>query len=180
MKVSMSEKAGLGILITVWLGWGVNAIGDLLVSPKPIKTAVFPAGGEAKAAPAAEGSAAPATDAAGALTMLASADAAAGEKAFKKCKACHSTANGAKHKIGPNLWDIVGRAKASAAGYKFSGALADLGGDWNYQDLDGFLANPKGFANGTKMSFSGIKKADVRAALIVYLRSLSDQPKPLP
>jgi len=181
MKVSMLEKAGFGVLITIWLIWGANAIGNLLVDPKPLKTAVFPVGGEAKPAPkAAEGAPAPAKDAAGAMAMLASADAAAGENAFNKCKACHSTANGGKNKVGPNLWDIVGRAKASTSGYKYSDALTGLGGKWSYQDLDGFLADPKGFAKGTKMSFSGLKKPEARAAVIIYLRSLSDQPKPLP
>ncbi|NQU59577.1 MAG: cytochrome c family protein [Rhodospirillales bacterium] len=116
----------------------------------------------------------------GVLAMLASADIAKGKKAFGKCKSCHTTKKGDKNRVGPNLWDIVGRAKAGASGFRFSGALKGLGGNWTYQDLDGFLAAPKSFAKGTKMSFSGVKKDDDRAALIVYLRSLSDQPKPLP
>ncbi len=111
--------------------------------------------------------------------MLASADAGAGAKVFKKCKACHTADKGGKNKVGPNLWDIVGKAKA-AAGFKFSGALKGLGGTWTYKDLDGFLADPKGFAKGTKMGFAGVKKPKARAHLIAYLRSLSDQPKPLP
>ncbi len=184
MKFSMFEKAVGVVFLTVWLVWGVNAIGNLLVMPGPLDAAVFPAAGQAapetaKAAPE-TAKAAPPQDAAGTLAMLASADAAAGQKTFKKCKACHSTEKGAKNKVGPNLWNIVGEAKASAAGYKYSSALKGLGGAWSYQDLDGFLAAPKAFAKGTKMSFSGLKKARARAAVIVYLRSLSDQPKPLP
>ena len=182
MNFSMFEKLAGSVLVCAWLIWGVNAIGDLVVSSGPLKAAVFPA-----AAPEAARAAAPETTktaapeaAAGALAMLASADIAAGEKTFKKCKACHSTKKGGKNKIGPNLWNIVGKGKASAPGYKYSSALAGLGGAWGYQELDGFLANPKGFAKGTKMSFSGLKKAKARAAVIVYLRSLSDQPKPLP
>ena len=182
MNFSMFEKLAGSVLVCAWLIWGVNAIGDLVVSSGPLEAAVFPA-----AAPEAARAAAPETTktaapeaAAGALAMLASADIAAGEKTFKKCKACHSTKKGGKNKIGPNLWNIVGQGKASAPGYKYSSALSGLGGEWGYQELDGFLANPRGFAKGTKMSFSGLKKAKARAAVIVYLRSLSDQPKPLP
>jgi cytochrome c len=178
----MFEKLAGSVLVSAWLIWGVNAIGDLVVSTGPLEAAVFPA-----AAPETARAAAPETTktaapeaAAGALAMLASADIAAGEKTFKKCKACHSTKKGGKNKIGPNLWNIVGQGKASAPGYKYSSALSGLGGEWGYQELDGFLANPRGFAKGTKMSFSGLRKAKARAAVIVYLRSLSDQPKPLP
>lgn len=184
MHLSMFEKTVFCVLATGWVVWSINAAGDHLVNSKPLKTAIFPAAAEATGAAKKAGAEAdaPKSDgaAAGALAMLASADADAGEKTFKKCKACHTTEKGGKNKVGPNLWDIVGRAKASAPGYKFSGALAGLGGKWSYQDLDGFMANPKDFAKGTKMSFAGVKKAEARAALLVYLRSLSDQPKPLP
>ncbi len=112
--------------------------------------------------------------------LLASADAGDGKKVFRKCKACHTADKGGRHRVGPNLWDVVGRAKAGAGGYRFSGALAGLGGTWTFEDLDAFLARPKAFAPGTKMTFRGVKKAADRAALIAYLRSLSDSPKPLP
>ena len=190
MNFSMFEKLAGSVLVCAWLIWGVNAIGDLVVSSGPLKAAVFPAAAPEAARAAAPETAKAATPetakaaapqaAACALAMLASADIAAGEKTFKKCKACHSTKKGGKNKIGPNLWNIVGQGKASAPGYKYSSALSGLGGEWGYQELDGFLANPRGFAKGTKMSFSGLRKAKARAAVIVYLRSLSDQPKPLP
>ena len=179
MHLSMFEKIVFCGLATGWIIWGISAAGDFLVKPKPLKTAVFPAAAETAKKAGAETDAPKSGDTAGALTMLASADTAAGQKAFKKCKACHTTEKGGKNKVGPNLWDIVGRAKAGTSGYKFSSALADLGGNWGYQELDEFMANPKGFAKGTKMSFAGVKKAETRAALLVYLRSLSDQPKPL-
>lgn len=177
MRLSIFEKFLFCLVGTFWFVWGINWIGDIVVQAGPLKTAVFKPADKAPAKAAAE---AAAEVPAGALAMLASADAAAGKKVFKKCKACHSTEKGAKHKVGPNLWDTVGRAKASAPGYQFSGAIEGLGGAWTYRDLDAFLADPKGFARGTKMGFRGIKKAKDRAAILVYLRSLSDQPKPLP
>ncbi len=75
---------------------------------------------------------------------------------------------------------MVGRAKAGVPGFKYSGALKGLGGEWTYKVLDAFLAKPKEFAKGTKMSFAGLKRPKRRAAVIIYLRSLSDSPKPLP
>ena len=114
------------------------------------------------------------------VAMIAKADVKAGQKVFKKCKACHSTAKGGPHKVGPNLWNIVGRAKASAPGFKYSSAMAAKGGKWTYQDLAAFLARPKAFVKGTKMSFSGLKKAADLANIIAYMRSLSDSPAPLP
>ena len=137
-------------------------------------------------APAAKAPSAPAAATGGpsgeetVLALLASADAGDGKKIFKKCKACHTVDKGGARKVGPNLWDVVGRAKAGAQGYKFSGALAGLGGTWTFEDLDAFLAKPKAFAPGTKMKFNGVRKAADRAAVIEYLRSLSDSPKPLP
>jgi cytochrome c len=104
----------------------------------------------------------------------------AGAKVSKKCAACHSFDKDGKNKVGPNLWDIVGKAIAGGEGYKYSGALAELGGEWTYDSLDAFLTKPKDFAAGTKMSFAGLKKAEDRANLIAFLRSRSDDPKPLP
>lgn len=116
----------------------------------------------------------------GIAALLAAADAEAGAKLSKKCAACHSFDKGGKNKVGPNLWDIVGKAIAGGEGYKYSGALAGLGGDWSYDNLDAFLTKPKDFAAGTKMSFAGLKKAEDRANLIAFLRGRSNDPKPLP
>ncbi len=179
MHFEWYHKLSLGILAALWLAYASNYLGDALVHAKtmdkPAYTAEAPEEGEAKAEAKTETAAAE-----DGLTLLASADAGKGAKLFGKCKACHTTEKGGKNKVGPNLWDVVGRAKAGGAGFKYSGALTDMGGDWSYADLDAFLAKPKAFLPGTKMAFAGLKKPAQRAAMLVYLRSLSDSPKALP
>lgn len=103
--------------------------------------------------------------------LLASADVAAGEKVFKKCKACHKTEDGA-NATGPHLFAVVDRAKANVEGFRYSDVLLGLGGAWSADDLNAFLKRPKDYAPGTKMSFAGIKGEDDRANLIAYLATI--------
>jgi cytochrome c len=112
--------------------------------------------------------------------LLASADASAGKKAANRCVACHSFKKGGKNKIGPPLWGAVNAKRARVAGFRYSSGLAKAGGAWGYEELNDFLANPKKSIPGTKMIFAGIKKASDRANIIAFLRSLSDNPAPLP
>lgn len=113
-------------------------------------------------------------------TLLAHADAAKGQKTFKKCAACHTVAQGGKNKIGPNLWNVVNRAVASVEGFAYSEAMTGLGGVWDFARLDGFIADPKGTVSGTKMVFKGLSKGTDRANVLVFLRSLSESPAALP
>lgn len=118
------------------------------------------------------------------LPLLASADPSAGEGVFKRCAACHSTEQGGPNKVGPNLWDVVNRPIASHEGFSYSSALQEFsqGGQvvWDYEHLDHFLLNPKGLVPGTAMSFAGLKNIQDRTNVIAYLRTLSDNPAPLP
>ncbi|QRM53832.1 cytochrome c family protein [Sinorhizobium sp. BG8] len=117
-------------------------------------------------------------------TLLAKADAAAGEAVFKKCQACHSGEKGGPNKVGPDLWDVVNRPIASHEGFSYSAAMTTFseGGKqvWDFEHLNHFLTAPKKYIAGTAMGFAGLKKDDERANLIAYLRSLSDSPAPLP
>lgn len=105
--------------------------------------------------------------------LLASADAGKGARVFNKCKACHKLEDGANG-TGPHLYAVVDRPVDAVDGYSYSGALEAVADVWSAENLDAFLANPKGYAPGTKMSFSGLKKAEDRANLIAYLETIGD------
>lgn len=112
--------------------------------------------------------------------VLATADAGAGETVAKKCTACHSFEQGAANKIGPNLWGVLGRDIASLPDFEYSSALAEKEGSWDYETVNDFVTDPRGWAPGTKMTFAGLSKPQDRGDLLLYLRSLSDNPPPLP
>lgn len=112
--------------------------------------------------------------------LLATADVAKGEQVFNKCTACHSVAKGAPSQLGPNLWGTVGAPIGKSPGFAFSPALAEKGGNWDWKPLSDWLANPRGFAPGTKMTFAGLGNPQDRANLIAFLNTKSDAPKPLP
>ena len=145
----------------------------------PVPKATPGAGAQAAGGPGMD-STTPAGPSFGAL--VARADVGAGQSdAQKYCGACHSFAKGGTNMVGPNLYGVVGQKIAAKPGYGFSGALkAKSGQTWGYDDLDVWLRNPKEFAAGTKMAFAGIASTRQRAAVVAYLRTLSDSPLPLP
>ncbi len=112
--------------------------------------------------------------------LLAGASLEQGEKIFKKCGACHNYKKDGKSKIGPNLWDLINRQKASVSGFAYSKALSDYGGKWTFEELNEFLYKPKEYISGTKMNFAGLKNVKDRANLILWLKQQSDNPIPLP
>ncbi|MCL6699216.1 cytochrome c family protein [Sphingomonas sp. NSE70-1] len=111
---------------------------------------------------------------------LASADVAKGQDVFKKCAACHNADKGGSNALGPNLWGILGEPVGKGHAFAFSDALAGKGGNWDWANLSEWLANPKKFAPGTKMTFAGLSKPEDRANIIAYLNAQSDAPRPLP
>ena len=112
--------------------------------------------------------------------LLASADAGRGEASAKKCVACHTFGKGEPNRVGPNLWGIVGRAKASVAGFNYSAAMKAKGGNWTIEELNTYLQNPKAMVPGTNMNFAGIPRGSERADLLTFLNGKADNPAPLP
>ncbi|TCD06803.1 cytochrome c family protein [Erythrobacteraceae bacterium CFH 75059] len=105
-------------------------------------------------------------------TLLANADVAAGEKVYAKCVACHTINQGGANGIGPNLWAVLGTPVGQhAAGYAYSSALSGHGGTWTYENMDAWLANPRAFAPGTKMSFAGLSRPEDRANVIAFMHA---------
>lgn len=113
--------------------------------------------------------------------LLAAADPAKGEQVFKKCTACHTINKGGAAGTGPNLWGVVGSAIGKhAPGFAYSPALAGKGGNWDFDNLNHWVKEPRAFAPGTKMTFAGLGKPEDRANLLAYMNTQGDSPLPLP
>jgi cytochrome c len=121
----------------------------------------------------AEPAPAPELDVAAVVAAVPDADLTLGARYFRICSICHTAAKGEGHRLGPNLWGIVGRRKAGAANFQYSQALRGLGGTWTDADLVAYLHNPRHFAPGTSMAFAGINDPARLAALVAYLHTLS-------
>ena len=113
------------------------------------------------------------------MMLFASSSADDGAKVFKKCAACHSIAKGGKNKIGPALWGVLGRQVGSISDYKYSKAMAAHGKVWSFEEMNNFLIKPKDWIKGTKMAFAGLKNAEDRAAVILYMNENTDSPLPI-
>ena len=166
MTITKAASAILGALLIFLVGnWAAEALYHVGLHGEPsyvIETEEPEAPAEAEEEPSLS-------------ELLAEADAGKGEKIFKKCAACHKLEEGA-NATGPYLYGVVGRPIASVAGFGYSDVLAGMGGDWTPEALDEFLHKPSDFAPGTKMTFSGLSKADDRANVIAFLNENSDSP----
>lgn len=112
--------------------------------------------------------------------LLAKADVKRGAQDAKVCEACHNIAKGAGVKIGPNLWDVVGRPKGSFPGFDYSAGLKKKGGNWTLADINTFITKPSAYIDGTKMTYPGQPDAAKRADIVAFLNTQNDHPAPLP
>lgn len=160
------------ILITLSLNIAASA---LFAPVKPAKP-----GYDIAVKEAGPGKAGPAEPSQPIEVLLASASAEKGAAAAKQCAACHTFEKGGPNRVGPNLWGIVGRPKASIAGFNYSAGLKAKGGNWTFDDLSHFIANPRGYAPGTNMTFAGLSRDGQRADMIEYLRKQADAPVDVP
>jgi cytochrome c len=172
-RTTLLSAIALASLVTVSAcGGGAGADG---AAPAEETTAAEAPAAEApaeEAAPAAEEAPAADAAAAGATASFAgmTTDVKAGEKVFALCRSCHVLEEGV-NRVGPSLYNVVGRKSGSVAGFNYSDANKNSGVTWTTDVLFEYLEDPKGFMPGTKMAFPGIKKAEDRANLIAYLES---------
>ena len=113
-------------------------------------------------------------------TVLAKADVAAGQDIAQRCTQCHDITNAKTNKIGPAMWGVVNRVRATGPGFSYSSAMKSSAEPWTYDHLYRYIKAPAVMVPGTKMSFAGLKGSTDRINLLAYLRTLADSPAPIP
>ncbi len=169
--------AVLGTLIFVLV---IGIVSDAIYEvPKPAKPAYIVEGVATTAT-----SATPAAPAEEPLpdfgTVLPTADTAKGQQVATQCEQCHDISKGGPNKIGPELWGVIGRPRATEAGFSYSTAMASNHDPWTFEKLFRYLKSPQAVVPGTKMSFAGLRSAQQRIDLLAWLRTKSDNPAPIP
>ena len=174
------NKIIVSIVLAVILVLGINKITDVIFYvEKPEKSAYQVASVTSASSTTTTEESSVVSGTGDIMALFASTSATEGAKVFKKCAACHSIAEGGGNKIGPALWGVLGRQIGSIPDYKYSKAMAAYGKNWSFEEMNGFLIKPKDWIKGTKMSFAGLKKAQDRAAVILYMNENSNTPLPL-
>jgi cytochrome c len=149
------------------LGAGIVALGGSILTGEYFRHHPVEKGGYEVADAAPAGGEAAVVE----LTNFAAGDVAKGAEVFKKCASCHTVTAGGANGIGPNLHGVMGKKMGGVAGFAYSDGVMGMGKAWDFASMDAWLAGPKKFIAGTKMSFAGLGKAADRADLIVYLNA---------
>ena len=169
------NKLFAAILVTVLFVFGIGKISDIIFNGNETNVVAYKV--EAPAGSNSETKADSSVDIA-AIFALGNVD--HGKKVFKKCAACHSISIDGKNKIGPKLYNVVGRATGAVSDYKYSKALISYNKVWNFEELNGFLLKPASWIKGNKMGFAGLKNDKDRASVILYMNQNTVNPQPLP
>ena len=169
------NKLVAAILVTVLIVFGIGKISDIIFKVNETGIVAYKV-----EEPARSSSEAKAESSVEISSLLSLGDVTHGEKVFKKCAACHSINKDGKNKIGPKLYNVVGRATGATSDYKYSKALISYSKTWTFEELNSFLIKPAKWIKGNKMGFPGLKNDKDRASVILYLNQNSDNPQPLP
>jgi cytochrome c len=181
MSFEANKIAG-AILAAMILAMVSGIIANILVRPTPLPKQAYEVAGAAPEQAANAGAAAAPAGPEPIAPLMANASADAGKSKSQLCAACHSFDKGGPNRIGPNLYGVIGSPIAEdRGGFAFSTALQNKGKgqSWTLDNLNAWLAKPQQFAQGTKMTFIGLPKAEDRANVIAYLNSMSDKPLPI-
>ncbi len=170
------NKIIVSIVLTLILVMGINKISDVIYSVEKPEKSAYQVASVSNTNDSTSVASTENTSTGDVMTLFASVSLSDGEKIFKKCAACHSIAKGGANKIGPALYNVIGRQAGSLPDYKYSKGMIAYAKKWTAQEMDGFLENPKGWVKGTKMAYAGLKKPEERAALILFLNKNGDNP----
>ena len=170
------NKIIVSIVLAVILVLGINEIADVIFYVEKPEKSAYQVSSASTATTTETASTNSSAESGNIMALFASTSATDGAKVFKKCLACHSIAEGGGNKIGPALWGVLGRKAGSVSDYKYSKAMAAHGKNWSFEEMNGFLTKPKDWIKGTKMSFAGLKKAEDRAAVILYMNENTNSP----
>lgn len=173
MSNSLEMNKIFAAILTAGVTFGAaGLVGRLIVHPTPLKESAIQIG-EPAPVQAIAAIAAPAIEPI--TPLLASANAQAGQQlAQRQCASCHSFNEGGRSGVGPNLYAIVGAKHAHSEGFNYSAAIRGMASKpWTYEELNAWIANPRAYAPGNKMTYAGLASVQSRADVISYLRSIS-------